>query len=282
MRGHVAVLARRDDVERRVGRVQSRARRRRAHQHQHAATTRPHRLISSPLPFTTPCPYVWSPGTISERHPGSLSRGRPAAVRGGDFIARRRRDAEGPGSDRRRRRVARGDVPVPAASRGGYEVDMAAPSKKKLQFVVHDFVEGHDTYTEKPGYTWDADLAFADGRRPTMSRSWFRAAAHRSTSATTRTRRRSSAISSRAKPVAQLCHAARARGGGGAGRAPHCGVSGPRARRGDGRRRVRRRRGSGRRRDGVARAWPDHPEWMREFIKVLEGARRSRAKAAVA
>src|SRR5438876_3898536 len=44
----------------------------------------------------------------------------------------------------------------------GYEVQIAAPSKKKLQFVVHDFVEGYDTYTEKPGYTWNADLAFAD------------------------------------------------------------------------------------------------------------------------
>ena len=44
----------------------------------------------------------------------------------------------------------------------GYEVEIAAPSKKKLQFVVHDFVDGYDTYTEKPGYTWDADLAFAD------------------------------------------------------------------------------------------------------------------------
>ena len=44
----------------------------------------------------------------------------------------------------------------------GYEVDIAAPSKKKLQFVVHDFVEGFDTYTEKLGYTWDADVAFAD------------------------------------------------------------------------------------------------------------------------
>src|SRR5437773_1662206 len=44
----------------------------------------------------------------------------------------------------------------------GYEVHIAGPSKKKLQFVVHDFVDGYDTYTEKPGYTWDADLAFAD------------------------------------------------------------------------------------------------------------------------
>src|SRR2546421_7613824 len=44
----------------------------------------------------------------------------------------------------------------------GYEVDIAAPTAKKLRFVVHDFEEGFDTYTEKPGYTWPADLAFAD------------------------------------------------------------------------------------------------------------------------
>ena len=29
----------------------------------------------------------------------------------------------------------------------GYEVEIAAPSKKKLQFVVHDFVPEFDTYT---------------------------------------------------------------------------------------------------------------------------------------
>ncbi|MFD0890921.1 DJ-1/PfpI family protein, partial [Streptosporangium algeriense] len=44
----------------------------------------------------------------------------------------------------------------------GYEVTIAAPSVKRLQFVVHDFVEGFDTYTEKPGHTWTADVAFAD------------------------------------------------------------------------------------------------------------------------
>jgi protease I len=44
----------------------------------------------------------------------------------------------------------------------GYEVDVAAPAKKKLQFVVHDFVDGFDTYTEKLGHTWSADVAFAD------------------------------------------------------------------------------------------------------------------------
>jgi len=44
----------------------------------------------------------------------------------------------------------------------GYEVDVAAPTVKTLQFVVHDFVDGFDTYTEKPGHTWPADVAFAD------------------------------------------------------------------------------------------------------------------------
>src|SRR5271154_43097 len=44
----------------------------------------------------------------------------------------------------------------------GYEVKNAAPSRKKLHLVVHDFEPGFDTYMEKPGYSWDADLAFAD------------------------------------------------------------------------------------------------------------------------
>lgn len=42
----------------------------------------------------------------------------------------------------------------------GYAVEIAAPTRKTLQFVVHDFVDGFDTYTEKPGYTWPADLGF--------------------------------------------------------------------------------------------------------------------------
>ena len=91
----------------------------------------------------------------------------------------------------------------------GYEVHIAAPSKKKLQFVVHDFVEGYDTYTEKPGYTWPADLAFREvdpaqyaalvipgGRAPEYIRNdpdCQRIIRH---------------FFERAKPVAQLCHAA--------------------------------------------------------------------------
>jgi protease I len=44
----------------------------------------------------------------------------------------------------------------------GYEVHIGAPEKRTLQFVVHDFVEGFDTYTEKPGHTADADVALGD------------------------------------------------------------------------------------------------------------------------
>ena len=34
----------------------------------------------------------------------------------------------------------------------GFQVHVAAPSKKSLYTVVHDFQEGIETYTEKPGY----------------------------------------------------------------------------------------------------------------------------------
>jgi protease I len=57
-------------------------------------------------------------------------------------------DAQGPHPHRRRRRVARGHGPLPAPAGRGLE--------------VHDFVDGDDTYPERPGSTWQADLAFAD------------------------------------------------------------------------------------------------------------------------
>ena len=34
----------------------------------------------------------------------------------------------------------------------GWDVDVAAPSKKDLRTVVHDFEPGWETYSEKPGY----------------------------------------------------------------------------------------------------------------------------------
>src|SRR5215212_642661 len=135
----------------------------------------------------------------------------------------------------------------------GYEVDIAARSKKKLQFVVHDFVDGFDTYTEKPGYTWDADLAFADvdpadyvalvvpgGRAPEYIRN------------DADCQRIVQQFFSDEKPVAELCHAAlepdvEAFGAtfeDGAGVVDGQMVS--------------------------ARAWPDHRAWMRDFMRLLK------------
>src|SRR5437762_4489935 len=44
----------------------------------------------------------------------------------------------------------------------GYVVDVAAPERKRLQLVVHDFEPGADTYVERPGRGLDADLAFSE------------------------------------------------------------------------------------------------------------------------
>jgi protease I len=44
----------------------------------------------------------------------------------------------------------------------GIEVHIGAPVKKMLKSVVHDFEPGWDTYVEKPGYHIPADIAFAD------------------------------------------------------------------------------------------------------------------------
>ena len=167
----------------------------------------------------------------------------------------------------------------------GYEVDIAAPSKKKLQFVVHDFVDGFDTYTEKPGYTWDADLAFSDvdesdyvalvvpgGRAPEYIRNdddLQRIIRH---------------FFDSDKPVAQLCHAPLALAAAGvlderrtaAYPALEPDVDAAGAEFVDGAGIV----------DGVmvsGRAWPDHPEWMREFMRLLaERAPVEGAKEAVA
>jgi protease I len=159
----------------------------------------------------------------------------------------------------------------------GYQVDIAAPSKKKLRFVVHDFVEGYDTYTEKPGYTWPADMAFSDvnpadyvamvvpgGRAPEYIRNdpnFQRIVKH---------------FFQEDKPVAQLCHAPLALASAGVleGRrtaaypALEPDVKAAGAEFVDSEAVV----------DGVmvsARAWPDHPAWMREFVDIL------RAKAPV-
>jgi protease I len=154
----------------------------------------------------------------------------------------------------------------------GYEVDVAAPAVKKLQFVVHDFVDGFDTYTEKPGHTWQADVAFADvdpseyvalvipgGRAPEYIRNdpdCQRIVKH---------------FYGESKPVAQLCHGPLV--------AAAAGVL-------DGRKTsaypalaLDIQAGGAEWVDGDAvvdgnvvsgRAWPDHPGWMRAFMTILK------------
>lgn len=153
----------------------------------------------------------------------------------------------------------------------GYDVDIAAPQVKKLQFVVHDFVDGFDTYTEKPGYTWDADVAFADvepndyvalvipgGRAPEYIRNdpdAQRIVRHFMTGDL---------------PVAQLCHGPLVTAAAGAldGRRtaaypalePDIKAAGAEF------------VNAGAVIDGQlvsGRAWPDHPAWMREFMEIL-------------
>ncbi len=46
----------------------------------------------------------------------------------------------------------------------GYEVSIAAPSKRWLHLVIHDFEPGWDTYKEAPGYKLQSDLTFDEVR----------------------------------------------------------------------------------------------------------------------
>jgi protease I len=46
----------------------------------------------------------------------------------------------------------------------GFVPVLAAPSKRLLNLVTHDFEPGWDTYVERPGYRREADIAIADAR----------------------------------------------------------------------------------------------------------------------
>ena len=48
----------------------------------------------------------------------------------------------------------------------GYEPIIAAPSKRRLNLVMHDFEPGWDTYIERPGYKMESDLTFAEVNPP--------------------------------------------------------------------------------------------------------------------
>ena len=44
----------------------------------------------------------------------------------------------------------------------GFTAHIAAPSKRMLNLVIHDFEPGWDTYKESPGYKVSADLTFEE------------------------------------------------------------------------------------------------------------------------
>lgn len=159
----------------------------------------------------------------------------------------------------------------------GHEVTIAAPEKKVLRTVVHDFEPGFDTYTEKPGYRVAADVAFADvkpaeydalvlpgGRAP----EWIRT--HKAIG------RVVSHFFEAKKPIAAICHAglilsalhlikgrtlaaypalkADIEQAGATFVDREVVIDGPLV---------------------TARAWPDHPAWMREFVKLLPAGARA-------
>jgi protease I len=153
----------------------------------------------------------------------------------------------------------------------GYDVHIAAPARKTLQFVVHDFQPGFDTYTEKPGYTWPADLAFSEvdpGRYAALVIPGGRAPEYLRNDPELRKILKS--FFDADKPVAQICHGPllTAAIGGLSGRrvtaypALELDMLSAGASFQDAETVV----------DGTlvsARAWPDHSGWMREFLKVL-------------
>jgi protease I len=153
----------------------------------------------------------------------------------------------------------------------GWLVDLAAPERRRIQTVVHDFEPGFDTYTEKLGYRIDADLAIADvepelydalvipgGRAPEYLRNNSRVleiARH---------------FLEARKPLAATCHGALILAAAGTLRGrvltcyPQCAPD------------VRAAQGEFVDREVVvddnlvtARAWNDNAPWMREFVKLV-------------
>jgi len=162
----------------------------------------------------------------------------------------------------------------------GWHVDIAAPAKRTYLSVVHDFEPGFDTYTEKPGYRFQADVGFDEvdpaaydglvlpgGRAPEYLRNQPRAVAlvrH---------------FVEAGKPIAANCHGPLLvmAAGGAAGKTITCYPDLVLDVRAVGAEFVNR--------DVVVdgplvtvRGWPDNGPWMREFVGLLrarnEPARR--------
>ncbi|WP_165248629.1 DJ-1/PfpI family protein [Paludisphaera soli] len=154
----------------------------------------------------------------------------------------------------------------------GWTVEIAAPERRAIQTVVHDFEPGFGTYTEKRGYRLEADLAIEaieagrydalvlpGGRAPEYLRNLDRVLDV--------TRR----FLEGGKPIAATCHAPLILAAAGLikGRILTCYPELARDVRAAGGEFVDREVVV----DGnlvTARAWPDNGPWMREFVKLLK------------
>jgi protease I len=164
--------------------------------------------------------------------------------------------------------------PLQRLTEEGITAHIGAPERRPIQTVVHDFADGFDTYTEKLGYRIPVDIAFADvhpeeytalvipgGRAPEYLRNNVEA------------QRIVRHFYEARKPVGQLCHGPLIPAAAGLlhGRRtaaynalePDITAAGATFVNSDA---VV---------DGhivSGRAWPDHPAFMREFMRLLRAA----------
>lgn len=171
--------------------------------------------------------------------------------------------------------------PIHRLREEGIEVHVAAPQKKMLRSVIHDFEPGWDTYVEKPGYLIPADIAFADVKPETYDAlilSGGRAPEYLRNDAQLQKIVRHFLESN--KPIASLCH----------GTLILAAVDGLRGRNvatyealaPDVERAGGRFRNEEVVTDGnlvTSRTWMDLPFFMRDFLKLLRGAKAAPARA---
>ncbi len=157
----------------------------------------------------------------------------------------------------------------------GWQVRIAAPEKRVFHAVVHDFEPGFDTYTEKPGYRVQADLALEEvapqdfsglvlpgGRAPEYLRNRERAVSivrH---------------FLEAGKPIAANCHGPLLvlAAGGGRGRTMTAFPDLEPDLRAQGAEFVNREVVV----DGslvTVRGWPDNGPWMKEFIRLVKAGK---------
>jgi protease I len=154
----------------------------------------------------------------------------------------------------------------------GWSVIIAAPTKKTLKSVVHDFEPDFDTFTEKPGYRIEADAAFED-----IDPANYRGLVLPGGRAPEYLRTNSKAIelvrhfTESRKPVAAICHGQLLLLAAGYGSG--CRMTAYPALEYD----VRAAGASFEDREVIrdanvvtSRGWPDNGPWMREFVRLLK------------